>query len=355
MLVEVAGLEPTPDPLRVDLDAQRHATVHRHGQGLGAAHAAEPGGEGDRAGERAAEAPAGDLGEALVGPLDDPLAADVDPGACGHLPVHGQPERFELAELLPAGPVRDQVGVGDQDARRPLVGSEDPHWHPRLDQHRLVVAERAQRGDDRVEGLPGSRRPSGAPVDDEVVGPLSHFGIEVVHQHPHRGLLQPAATGEIGSAGRVDLARPLHLSSPTATSTPATSSPEATRRSAVASSGASERSGPGPGTPADRSAASAAPVPDPGWSGDRSSSPRAAHVSSTARIRSRLATEARSLRAAPQPIEMWSSCIALVGRESTLAGAARRRFSATIAAWVYWAIISPESTPGSPARNGGKP
>jgi hypothetical protein len=52
---------------------------------------------------------------------------------------------------------------------------------------------------------------------------------------------------------------------------------------------------------------------------------------------------------------MWSSCIALVGTESTLAGAASRRFSATIAACVYWAIISPELTPGSSARNGGKP
>jgi hypothetical protein len=40
------------------------------------------------------------------------------------------------------------------------------------------------------------------------------------------------------------------------------------------------------------------------------------------------------LRAAPQPIETWSSCIALVGSESTLAGAASRRFSATIAACV---------------------
>ena len=63
----------------------------------------------------------------------------------------------------------------------------------------------------------------------------------------------------------------------------------------------------------------------------------------------------RSFRAAPQPIDTWSSCIALVGSESTLAGAASRRFSATIAACVYWASISPESTPGSAARNGGSP
>ena len=63
----------------------------------------------------------------------------------------------------------------------------------------------------------------------------------------------------------------------------------------------------------------------------------------------------RSLRAAPQPIDTWSSCIALVGSESVLAGTASRRFSATIAACVYWASIIPEFTPASSVRNGGRP
>ena len=61
----------------------------------------------------------------------------------------------------------------------------------------------------------------------------------------------------------------------------------------------------------------------------------------------RLATATRSLRAADQPSETWSSCIALVGSVSVLAGTARRRFSATIAACVYWPIIRPELTPAS--------
>ena len=61
----------------------------------------------------------------------------------------------------------------------------------------------------------------------------------------------------------------------------------------------------------------------------------------------------RSFTAAAQPIETWSSCIPEVGSESTDAGAASRRFSATRAAAVYWAIISPEFTPGSGERNAG--
>ena len=39
--VEVAGLEPAPDAVGVDLDDDGHAAVHGHGQRLGAAHAPE--------------------------------------------------------------------------------------------------------------------------------------------------------------------------------------------------------------------------------------------------------------------------------------------------------------------------
>jgi hypothetical protein len=48
---------------------------------------------------------------------------------------------------------------------------------------------------------------------------------------------------------------------------------------------------------------SAAAVPKAGDNGARRSSPRAAHDSSTATIRVKLATQTRSFRAAPQPID----------------------------------------------------
>ena len=80
---------------------------------------------GDGAGQRAAEALVRDRGEGLEGALQDALRADVDPRAGGHLAVHRQPEVLEPAELLPVGPVADQVGVGDQHPRRPLVGAHD--------------------------------------------------------------------------------------------------------------------------------------------------------------------------------------------------------------------------------------
>ena len=104
-----------------------------------------------------------------------------------------------------------------------------------------------------------------------------------------------------------------------------------------------------------RTSASTAAVAGAGASGARRSSARAAVSSSIASTRVRPSTERRSLRAADQPIDTWSSCIAEDGIESTLAGAASRLISLTIAACVYCAIMWPESTPGSSARNGGSP
>ena len=71
--------------------------------------------------------------------------------------------------------------------------------------------------------------------------------------------------------------------------------------------------------------------------------------------RVRPSTARRSLRAACQPIDTWSSCMADDGIESTLAGTASRLSSETSPAAVYCAIIRPESTPGSCARNAGSP
>ena len=82
--------------------------------------------------------------EGLVGALHDALAADVDPGAGGHLAVHHQALGIELVEMLPGRPVRHQVGVGEQHARRVLVGLEHADRLAGLDQQRLVVVQPLQ-------------------------------------------------------------------------------------------------------------------------------------------------------------------------------------------------------------------
>jgi hypothetical protein len=189
--VEVAVVDASLDARLVALDADDDTVVHRHGERLGAAHPAQAGGDGDGAGERPAEPLVRHGRERLEGALEDALGADVDPGAGGHLAVHGQPEVLEPAELLPVGPVAHQVGVGDQHPRRPLVGPHHADRLARLDQHRLVVAEAAQGAHEGVVRLPAPRRPPGPAVHDQVLGPLGHLRVQVVHQHPQRRLRLP--------------------------------------------------------------------------------------------------------------------------------------------------------------------
>ena len=51
----------------------------------------------------------------------------------------------------------------------------------------------------------------------------------------------------------------------------------------------------------------------------------------------------------------WSSLLAEVGMESTLAGEARTLFSDTSDAATIWRIPYPQLTPGSCVREGGRP
>ncbi len=146
-----------------------------------------------RDGQRAYQAPVETLfgysSKGLVRPLQDALGADVDPTACGHLPVHGEPEPLEAAELVPVGPVGDEVGVGDKHPRGPLVGPEHAYRAPGLDEQGLVVLQRTQGGLDGVKRGPVPRRPSCTAVHDQVVRVLGHLGVEVVVQHAQCRLL----------------------------------------------------------------------------------------------------------------------------------------------------------------------
>ena len=113
--VDVADLVAPAGTRLVDLDRDAHAVVHRHGQGLGAAHAAEAGGQGHPPPQRPAEVLARELRERLERALEDPLGADVDPRPGGHLAVHRQALPLELAELLPGRPV-DRRGSSSRSA-----------------------------------------------------------------------------------------------------------------------------------------------------------------------------------------------------------------------------------------------
>ena len=80
-----------------------------------------------------------------------------------------RPLRLELAEVLPGGPLADQVRVGDQHARRVGVRPEHAHRLARLHQQRLVVVERLRSVATMRRSSPVARGLAGAAVDDQVL------------------------------------------------------------------------------------------------------------------------------------------------------------------------------------------
>ena len=189
--VKVAGRNAPLDVLLANLHCQAARTGHRRGQRLRATHAAKTGRQHPPVGQVATEVHLARCREGLEGTLHDALRADVDPGASGHLAEHGQTGPLEFVELLPGRPVRHQVGVGDEHLRRHLVRPQNADRLARLHQQRLVVLERPERGNDAVKGRPVARSLARTPIDNQVLRPLGHVGVEVVHQHAEGRLLHP--------------------------------------------------------------------------------------------------------------------------------------------------------------------
>src|SRR5262249_1689532 len=146
------------DARRVDLDGEAADARHRRRERLRAPHPAEPRGEDPRLaglpGARGVRLPRGD--ERLEGALEDPLRADVDPGAGRHLTEHDEALLLELAEDLPGRPLADQVRVRDEDPRRVGMRLEAADGLARLDEERLVVPELGELSQDDVEAVPGT-------------------------------------------------------------------------------------------------------------------------------------------------------------------------------------------------------
>jgi hypothetical protein len=195
--VAVAGFYALADARRVYFNAQKSGAVHSGSQGLGSAHAAKSAGDHQASGQRSAEVLAGGGGERLVSALQDALRADVDPTAGGHLAIHDEPELFERAELLPIGPVADQVGIGDQDPGGLFVGAEDAHGTAGLHEQGFIGGERFEFAHDGMERGPIAGGLAGAAVDHQVRRALGDVRVEVVHEHAQGGFLfpPPAAQG----------------------------------------------------------------------------------------------------------------------------------------------------------------
>ena len=206
LLVEIAGAQAEIDAGLVAFDGEARGAGHHRSQRLRPAHAAEPRRQDPFSLEVAAIVLAPGLHEGLVGALHDALRADIDPRAGRHLAVHHQALAIERVEMVPVRPVRHEVGVGDQDARRVRMRPEHADRLAGLHKQRLVVGKRLQRPHDAVEIFPRAGGAADAAIDDQLVRVLGHIGIEIVHQHAQRCFRQPAPGADLGAARRADFA-----------------------------------------------------------------------------------------------------------------------------------------------------
>src|SRR2546430_2598932 len=178
------------------MDARERRTYssgssRRSAAGSRPAIAAGPRRDDEPARERSIEVRSRDRREGLIGALENPLRADVDPRPGGHLSVHRQPGILEPAEFVPGRPARDDERVRDEHARRPLMRAEDTHGLAGLHEQGLVILKPRERLKDAVERGPRPCRAPGAAVDDEVFWTLGNVRVEAVLDHAERGLLRP--------------------------------------------------------------------------------------------------------------------------------------------------------------------
>ena len=97
-------------------------------------------------------------------------------------------------------PVRHKVRVRDQHAWDVRVRAKHPDRFTGLHAQRLIHFKRGEGHHHAIETFPVARGAAGAAIDHELVRPLGHFGVEVVHQHSKRRLGQPAFGGKFWAA-----------------------------------------------------------------------------------------------------------------------------------------------------------
>ncbi len=206
LLIDIPGAQTEIGAGFVAFHGETAGTSHHRRQRLRAAHAAETAGQNPLAGEVAVKMLATGFDKGFVSALNDALRADIDPRTGGHLAIHGETLLIQFVEMIPGCPMRHEVGIGDQNTRRILVGAENANRLARLHQQGFVFIECLEGRNDAVEIVPGAGSAANAAIDHQLMRTLGHIGVEIVHQHAQRRFGQPALGVEFVSARRPDFA-----------------------------------------------------------------------------------------------------------------------------------------------------
>ncbi len=142
LFIDITGAQTEIGAGFVAFHRKAAGTGHDRCKRLGTAHAAQTAGQNPFALEVAVIMLATGFHEGLVGALHDALRTDIDPRTGGHLAIHGKTLLIQFVEMVPGCPMRHEIGIGDQDAWRILVGAEHADGLARLHQQGFVFVER---------------------------------------------------------------------------------------------------------------------------------------------------------------------------------------------------------------------
>jgi hypothetical protein len=216
--IDITGAQAEIDAGFIAFDGKAAGAGHDGGERLCATHAAETAGENPLALQVAFIMLAAGLDKGFIGTLHDALRTDIDPRTGRHLAVHGKALLIQLVEMIPVRPVRHEVGIGDQDARRVLMGAEHADRLAGLHDEGFILVQILQRRDDTVEIVPGAGGAADAAINHQLMRALGHVRVEIVHQHAQRRFRHPAFGIEVSALRRADItnivAWIVHVSSP---------------------------------------------------------------------------------------------------------------------------------------------
>ena len=205
--IDVAGAESHIDATLLAFDGEHTGTGHGSGSRLGAAHAPESGREDPTSGPIAVVVLPRHLGKGLVCALNNALATNIDPTTGSHLAVHHQTLGIEFVEMLPIGPVRYEIAVGNQHTGRIGMSAEHAHRLSALDEQGFGIVQLLERGDDLIERLPVTGRLADSAVHHQIFRTFGHIRIEIVHQHAQWCFGEPAFGVELRACRCMNHAR----------------------------------------------------------------------------------------------------------------------------------------------------
>ncbi len=170
----------------VDFCCDAHHAGDVASLGLGAAHAAEAGGDEQLAGGAATEFTSC-IQNCNGRAVHDALRADIHIAAGGHLAVLRHAQGVVALPVVGLRVVRNHHAVGHHHARSVLVAGIESHGVAAVHHQRLLVGHLAEVFHHQAILGPVLEHGAVAAVGDKLVRMLRHSGVEVVLNHQHDG------------------------------------------------------------------------------------------------------------------------------------------------------------------------